>query len=80
MPVQQALFEGLAPYARLGLGLGISLYAVLPLAFIAIPTIATIVVSTVGRIAGRPAAILAGAMIAMGAYLTLIGFLVDAEV
>ena len=79
-PVQQALFEGLAPYARLGLGLGISLYAVLPLAFIAIPTIATIVVSTVGRIAGRPAAILAGAMIAMGAYLTLIGFLVDAEV
>lgn len=65
------LYDGLAPYGRLGLGLGVALYAVLPLAWVVLGAIAIVSFSVVSRtLTGLPAACAATA-IALGFYMSL---------
>ena len=69
--VKIVLYDGLAPYGRLGLGLGVALYAVLPLAWVVLGAIAIVSFSVVSRtLTGLPAACAATA-IALGFYMSL---------
>ena len=47
--VQSVIYDGLTPYGRFGLGLGLALYAVLPLAWLVLGAIAILALYRVSR-------------------------------
>jgi hypothetical protein len=69
--VQSVIYDALMPYARFGLGLGLTLYNVLPLAWLVLGVIAIPAFYRVSRLLrGFPATCLATAL-ALGLYVSL---------
>ena len=72
--VQSAIYDGLTPYGRFGLGLGLALYAVLPLVWLVLGAIAILALYRVSRLLtvlrGLPAICFAIAL-ALGFYVSL---------
>ena len=64
----QAIYEGGCPYARLGLAVGLTLHAALPLSWIAFPSVVVVALSLVSRLLSGLPALLAGCAVLVGLY------------
>ena len=69
--VQSVIYDGLTPYGRFGLGLGLALYTVLPLAWLVLGAIATLAFYRVCRLLRGFPAICFAIALALGFYVSL---------